>query len=95
VSPLCWRLGCRRPIRGPRLGEECFCGGIDERHLARCRIGAGLVINEAVRMMLARELSARGANLISARAEWHAENLVWRTAPCHRGTSSPVAISAG
>ena len=89
------RLGCWRPIRGPRLSEERFGCGIDKGHLARCRIGARLVINEAVRMMLARELSTRGTNLIGARAEWYAEHLVWRTAPCHRGTSSPVAISAG
>jgi hypothetical protein len=67
VATLRWRLGCRRPIRSPRLGEECFGGGVDEGHLARCGIGARLVINEAVGVMLAGEPSTRGANLIGTR----------------------------
>jgi len=67
MATLRWRLGCRRPIGCPRLGEECFGRGIDECHLARCSIGARLVISEAVGVMLAGELPTRGANLIGTR----------------------------
>jgi hypothetical protein len=95
MPTLRWRLGCRRTIRSPRLGEQCFCRSVDEGHLARCRIGALRVIHESIWVMLAGEPSTCGANLIGARAEWDAEDLVWRAAPRHRGASSPVAISAG
>jgi hypothetical protein len=69
MATLCRRLGGGRAIRGPCLGEQRFCGGIDECHLARRRIGARLVINEAIWVMFTGEPSARGANLIGARAE--------------------------
>jgi hypothetical protein len=69
MSTLRWRLSDRRTIRSPRLGKQRFRGGIDERHLTRCGIGARLVINEAIWVMFTGEPSARGANLIGARAE--------------------------
>jgi hypothetical protein len=94
MATLCWRLGGGRTIRGPRLGEECFGGGVDEGHLARCGIGALRVIHESIWVMLAREPSTRGTNLIGTRAEWHAEHLVWRTSPGHREASSSAAVTA-
>jgi hypothetical protein len=83
VSTLCRRLSGGRTIRSPRLGEQCFCRSIDERHLARCLRGALRVIHESIWVMLAGEPSTCGANLIDARTEWDAEDLVWRAAPRH------------
>jgi hypothetical protein len=94
MTTLCRRLSSRRTTRGPRLGEQRFRSSIDERHLARCRIGARLVINEAIWVMFTGEPSTRGANLIGTRAEWHAEHLVWRTSPAHREASSSAALTA-
>ena len=76
MPTFCRRLSGWRPIRGPRLSKQRFGGSIDEGHLARRRISARLVINEAVGMMLARELSPRRADLIGACTEPHAEYLV-------------------
>jgi len=87
MAAFSWRLGCWRPVCSPCFGEQRFGGGIDERHLARCRFGTRLVINKAVGMMLAGELSTSGANLISTRAKWDAEDLMRRTAPGHREAS--------
>jgi hypothetical protein len=94
MSTLRWRLSGGRTIRGPRLGEECFRGGIDERHLARRLRGALRVIHESIWVMLAGEPSTRGANLIGTRADWHAEHLMWRTSPAHREASSSAALTA-
>jgi hypothetical protein len=94
MSTLRWRLSGGRTIRGPRLGEQRFRSSIDECHLARRRIGAGLVINEAVGMMLAGEPSTRGANLIGTRTERDAEHLMWRASPAHREASSSAALTA-
>jgi hypothetical protein len=69
VPTFCRRFSCRRPIGGPRFSKQRFGGGIDERHLARRRIGTRLIINEAVGVMLAGELSTCSANLIGTRAE--------------------------
>jgi hypothetical protein len=94
MSTLRWRLSDRRTIRGPRLGKQRFRGGIDECHLTRRRIGARLVINEAIWVMFTGEPSTRSANLIGTRAKWHAEHLVWRTSPGHREASSSAALTA-
>jgi hypothetical protein len=94
MSTLRWRLSDRRTIRSPRLGKQRFRGGIDERHLTRCGIGARLVINEAIWVMLAREPSTRGTNLIGACTERDAEHLMWRTPPGHREASSSAAVTA-
>jgi hypothetical protein len=94
MPTFCWGLNRRSTFRGPRLSKQRFGGGIDEGHLARCRIGAGLIINEAIWMMLARELSTRATNLIGARAECNAEHLVWCAASCHREASSSAALTA-
>jgi hypothetical protein len=83
MPTLCWRLGYRRALGGPRLGEQRFGGGIDEGHLTRRLRGALRIAHESIGVMLAGELSARGANLIGACAEWHAENLVRCAAPRH------------
>jgi len=83
MATLRWRLSCGRTIRSPRLGEQRFGGGIDERHLARRLRGALRVIHESIWVMLAGEPSTRGANLIGTRTKWHAEHLVWRAAPRH------------
>jgi hypothetical protein len=67
MPTLCRRLSGGRTIRGPRLGEQRFCGGIDERHLTRRLRGALRVIHESIWVMLAGELPTRGANLIGTR----------------------------
>jgi hypothetical protein len=87
MPTFCRWLSGRCSLRSPRLSEEGFGCGINEGHLARCRIGAGLIINEAIWVMLARELSTRGANLIGARAERHSKYLVRCTTSCHREAS--------
>jgi hypothetical protein len=92
MATLRWRLSGRRTIRGPRFCKQRFGGGIDEGHLARRRISARLVINEAIWVMLAGEPSTRGTNLIGTRAERHAEHLVRAAAARHRERPSPVAI---
>jgi hypothetical protein len=94
MTTLCRRLSSRRTIRGPRLGEQRFGGGIDEGHLARCRIGALRVIHESIWVMFTGEPSTRGANLIGTRTKWHAEHLVWRTSTAHREASSSAALTA-
>jgi hypothetical protein len=94
MSTLRWRLSGGRAIRGPRLGEQRFRSSIDECHLARRLRGALRVIHESIWVMLAREPTTRGANLIGTRAKWHAEHLVWRTPPGHREASSSAALTA-
>jgi hypothetical protein len=83
MSTLCRRFSGGRTIRGPRLGEQCFCRSVDEGHLARRLRGALRVIHESIWVMLAGELSTCGANLIGTGAEWHAEHLVRCAAPRH------------
>jgi hypothetical protein len=76
MPTLRWWLDNWRTISGPRLSKQRLGGRIDERHLAR-RLGSALrVIHESIGVMLARELSPRGADLIGAGAEPHAEYLV-------------------
>jgi hypothetical protein len=76
MPALCWRLSGGRPIRGPCLGKERFSGSIDERHLTRRLRGALRVVHESIGVMLASELSTRGADLVGACPEPHAEYLV-------------------
>jgi hypothetical protein len=76
VPALCRRLSGWPPIRGPRLCQQRFGGRIDERHLTRRLGGALRVVHESIGVMLACKLSPRGADLIGARAEPHAEYLV-------------------
>ena len=83
MPTLRWRLSGRRTIRGPRLSEERFSGRIDERHLPRCLRGALRVVHESIRVMLAGELSTRGANLIGTRPQRDTEHLVRAAAARH------------
>jgi hypothetical protein len=83
MPTLCWRIYRRRAISGPGLGEQRFCSGIDERHLARCLRGALRIAHKPIRVMLAGEPPTCSANLIGARAERHAEYLVGGAAARH------------
>jgi hypothetical protein len=76
MAAFCRRFSGWRSLRSPHLSKQRFGGRIDERHLARCGIRTRLVINKSIGVMLACKLSTRGANLIAARTELYAENLV-------------------
>jgi hypothetical protein len=76
MPTLRWWLDNWRTISGPRLSKQRFGGSIDEGHLARRGIGTRLIVDEAIGVMLASELSTRGADLVGACPEPHAEYLV-------------------
>ena len=92
MATLRWRLSGGRTIRGPRLSKQRFSGSIDERHLTRRLRGALRIVHESIGVMLAGELSTRGANLIGTRPQRDTEHLVRAAAARHREWPSPVAI---